>query len=82
MLRKRREELEASCVRELRMRRGAARTADLNMVGGCVRDSGSANRAMGQRKGEVWTLELGEIYGLFCKHHDFFRDGNNSHVKR
>jgi hypothetical protein len=81
VLRNFREELEATCDRELKKRRGAARTADLNMVDGWVRDSVSAIGAMGQRKGEVWTLELEELSGLFCKHHDFFRDENDGHVR-
>jgi hypothetical protein len=34
---------------------------------------------MEQRKGDVWTLELEKMSGLFC-HHDFFRDEDMGHV--
>ena len=72
MLRNRLEELELSCVREDRMRRGTARAAVLNIVDECVKESVSVKLAMEQMKGKTWTLELGKLWSLFCKHHDFF----------
>ena len=72
MLRNRFEELDVSCVREETMRRGAVLTAILNIVDGYVNESVSVKRAMEQRKAEAWTLELGKLWSLFCKHHDFF----------
>ncbi len=47
------------------MRRGAARTADLNMIDDCLKENVSGERAMEQRKDEVWTLELGELLNVF-----------------
>jgi len=53
------------------MRRGAALTAILNIVDGYVNESVSVKRAMEQKKARAWTLELGKLWSLFCKHHDF-----------
>jgi hypothetical protein len=50
------------CVREFKVRRGAARTADLNMMDDCLKDNVSGECAMEQRKDEVWTLELAELW--------------------
>lgn len=72
MLRNRFEELDVSCVREETMRRGVALTAILNIVDGYVNESISVKHAMEQRKAEAWTLELGKLWSMFCKHHDFF----------
>jgi hypothetical protein len=66
------EEPEASCVRELRMRRGAARTAVFSMAGGCLKESVSVKRTMEQRKGEMWTSELGELRSCFVSITIFF----------
>jgi hypothetical protein len=41
------------CVREFKVRRGAARTADLNMMDDCLKDNVSGECAMEQRKDEV-----------------------------
>ena len=65
MLSNRRDELEVSCVREDRMRRGAFRTAVLSMLDELIKDSVSVERAMEQRKGEVWTLELEKLSDCF-----------------
>jgi hypothetical protein len=70
VLRNRLEEPALSCVRELKIRRGAARTADLNMMAGCIKESVSVKRALEQRKDEVWTLKLRD--SVFCQHHIFF----------
>lgn len=47
------------------MRRGAARSADLNMMGACLKENVPGERAMEQRRDEVWTLELGELRCCF-----------------
>lgn len=65
MLKNRLEELELSCVRELKIRRGVTRTADLNMMDDCIKESVFVKRAMEQRKDEAWTLELGELRCCF-----------------
>jgi hypothetical protein len=65
VIRNRLEELELSCVREDKIRRGAARNADLNMLRNCITDSVSGSCGMEQRKGEAWTLELGELRSCF-----------------
>ena len=52
-------------VREFKVRRGAARTADLNMMDDCLKENVSGERAMEQRKDQVWTLELAELRCCF-----------------
>ena len=81
MLSNRRDELEVSCVREDSMRRGAARTAVLSMFDRWIKDSVSVERAMEQRKGEVWTLELEKLSDCFVIM-IFSRDENEGHVER